>query len=86
MCLGVMVLLLYLVTHPPPGLRAPCPLLRSYRDLADSFPRGQLKPLFFSPWIEKLLIEVKTDAQASIQTKEVGKWTREMVKRQISSA
>ncbi len=53
-------------------------------DLAEAFPPGHLKPMFSSPWVDYFLKEIKTDRSVSISTKEVGKWTREMVRRQIS--
>lgn len=52
-------------------------------DLADGFPPGQLKHLFISAWIDELLKEVKSQRSFSAQTKEVAKWTREMVRRQL---
>ena len=55
------------------------------RDLADSFPPGQLKPMFSVTWVDYFLKEVKTDRSLSVNTKEVGKWSREMVRRQISA-
>ena len=53
-------------------------------DLADAFPPGQFKPLFSADWIDGLLREVKANRSAySSQTKEVTKWAKEMVKRQV---
>ena len=52
-------------------------------DLAETFPPGQMKHLFSAPWIESLLKEIKIDRSVSVGTKEVGKWAREMVRRQI---
>ncbi|KAI8907243.1 armadillo-type protein [Gorgonomyces haynaldii] len=52
-------------------------------DLADTFPPGILKPSFGMPWIEKLLKEAKHDRNASPQTKEIIKWAKEMIRRQV---
>jgi importin subunit beta-1 len=40
--------------------------------------------MFSVPWIDYFLKEVKSDRSLSVNTKEVGKWSREMVRRQIS--
>ncbi|EGF79070.1 hypothetical protein BATDEDRAFT_17183 [Batrachochytrium dendrobatidis JAM81] len=53
-------------------------------DLGELLPLGTMKPLFSAEWIPLLLKEVKVDRNASISTKEVGRWAREMVRRQVS--
>ncbi|KAJ1330084.1 hypothetical protein BSLG_009756 [Batrachochytrium salamandrivorans] len=54
-------------------------------DLAEMLPLGTMKPLFSAEWIGFLLKEVKTDRNISLSTKEVGKWTKEMVRRQLAA-
>ena len=54
-------------------------------DIAEAFPPGSLKPMFSTSWVDFFLKEIKTDRSISLNTKEVGKWTREMVRRQISA-
>ncbi len=56
-----------------------------HSDLAETFPPGFLKPLFCSPWVDAFLKEIKTDRGVSINTKEVGKWAREMVRKQVNA-
>ncbi|TPX51644.1 hypothetical protein SeMB42_g00078 [Synchytrium endobioticum] len=53
-------------------------------DLADAFPAGSLKPLLQAEWVEQLLKSVK-QSRASAATKEVAKWAREIVKRQMNA-
>ena len=53
-------------------------------DLGELLPLGTMNPLFSAEWIPLLLKEVKVDRNASISTKEVGRWAREMVRRQVS--
>ncbi|TPX34252.1 hypothetical protein SmJEL517_g03047 [Synchytrium microbalum] len=52
-------------------------------DLASAFPPGLLKPLLSADWIDQLLKSVKADRGASQATKEVAKWAREVIKRQM---
>jgi importin subunit beta-1 len=52
-------------------------------DLAEALPAGQLKPIYQSTWIDSLLREAKTGHYTSNPTREVAKWAREMIKRQI---
>ena len=70
------------------NLERPEPVTRSIvglvGDLAEVFPPGSMKPMFTADWISSLLREVKTDRKISVATKEVGKWARELVRRQIA--
>lgn len=53
-------------------------------DLAEAFPTGQLRPLFstHAGWIDLFFKELKTDREASMATREVLKWAREVIRRQ----
>ncbi|KAH6904461.1 karyopherin Kap95 [Coprinopsis sp. MPI-PUGE-AT-0042] len=46
-------------------------------DLADSFPRGELKPLLLQPWI---VSELRSKHRMPTETKKTMRWAREMVK------
>ncbi len=52
-------------------------------DLAEAFPPGHLRPMYSLPWVDHFLREIKTNRDVSVNTKEIGKWAREMVRRQL---
>ena len=51
-------------------------------DLAEAFPPGQLRNFFANDWVEPLIKQVRQD-KLSGATKEVAKWLRDMMKRQL---
>jgi importin subunit beta-1 len=72
-------------THPErteSGIRSTLGLLG---DLAETFPVGSMRQFFVGPngsWIDPLIREVKAKKMGSA-TRDVSKWAREMIKRQV---
>lgn len=54
----------------------------STSDLAEAFPAGQLRNFFANDWVDPLIRQVKQE-KMSAPTREVAKWLREMMKRQL---